>query len=121
MKLTVDPAIVHTALATASMVKVTVNPELAVAVTVWVAPVTLALGGAVEVKVMVWSCLSTENVCCACGAAFQSTFPAWLALSTQVPPPMNETVEPTIEQTDAAEASTVKVTPRPEVAVALTV
>ena len=47
--------------------------------------------------------------------------PAWLALITQVPAPVNDTVEPEIEQTDAALASIVNVTARPEVAVAVTV
>ena len=47
--------------------------------------------------------------------------PAWLASITQVPTPMNDTVEPEIEQTDAAVASIVNDTARPELAVAVTV
>ncbi|MBL0218682.1 MAG: hypothetical protein IPQ07_33000 [Myxococcales bacterium] len=50
---TVEPAIEHTLAAEASMVKPTVRPEVAVAVTVYVAPPTLAVAGAVEMKEIV--------------------------------------------------------------------
>ena len=46
--------------------------------------------------------------------------PAWLASITQVPAPMNDTVEPEIEHTEAADASMVKATVRPDDAVAVT-
>ena len=46
--------------------------------------------------------------------------PAWLALITHVPAPMNDTVEPATEQTELADASIVNVTASPEVAVAVT-
>jgi hypothetical protein len=42
-------------------------------------------------------------------------------LITQVPTPVNDTVDPEIEQTELADASIVKLTVRPEVAVAVTV
>ena len=45
--------------------------------------------------------------------------PAWFASMTQVPTPLKETVEPLIEQTALAEASIVRATGRPEVAVAV--
>src|SRR6185295_10016852 len=70
---------------------------------------------------MVWSCLVTANDCCTCDAGFQLASPAWLALMTQVPAPMNDTVEPAIVHTVLAEASMVNVTVSPEVAVAVTV
>jgi hypothetical protein len=69
LKLTVEPLMEHTEVALESMVKVTVSPDVAVAVTVYVGPATAALVGAVEVKVMVWLDLPTPNDCCACGAA----------------------------------------------------
>ena len=48
--------------------------------------------------------------------------PGWLASMTQVPTPMNDTVEPEIEHTVVAVASIVNVTGRPDgVAVAVTV
>jgi hypothetical protein len=52
-KLTVPPEIEHTEEDEASTVMMTVSPEVAVAVGVYVAPPTTALAGAVEVMVMV--------------------------------------------------------------------
>ena len=66
-KVTVAVATVHTP--GVALENVTVNPELAVALTVYVAPPFLAVAGAIEVNVIVWSFLLTVNVCCACGAA----------------------------------------------------
>jgi hypothetical protein len=43
-----------------------------------------------------------------------------LALTVHVPVPMNDTVEPATEHTVLADASIVKATARPEVAVAVT-
>src|SRR3954447_1139438 len=118
---TVEPEIEHTDVAVASIVNVTGRPELAVAVTVYVGPATTAPAGAVDVNVIVWLPLTTGNDCCTCGAALKLALPAWLASMTQVPAPMNDTVEPEIEHTDVAVASIVNVTGRPEVAVAVTV
>src|SRR6185295_4148261 len=112
---------VQTEAADGSMVNVTGRPEVAVAVTVYVGPATVAPTGAVEVKVIVWFCLTTGNDCCTCGAGFQLASPGWFALITQVPAPMNDTVEPEIVHTVLADASIVKITARPEVAFAVTV
>ena len=64
MNETVEPAIVQTALAEASMVKVAARPDVAVAVTVYVGPLTVAAPGAVEVKLIVCAPLPTANDCC---------------------------------------------------------
>ena len=85
MKVTVAVAIVHTVLAAASIVKLTGSPDVAVAVTVYVGPPTVAFEGAVEVKLIVCACLTTVNDCCTCGAGLKVAFPAWLALITHVP------------------------------------
>ena len=75
--------------------------------------------GAVEVKVMVWVRL-TAKLCWTWGAALQVVLPAWLASRVQVPGPWKlTTTPPVIEQTPELEASTVMVTVRPEVAVAV--
>ncbi len=121
MKLTVLPAIEHTPLAAASIVNATGKPEVAVPVTVYVPPATVAAAGAVEVKLIVWLPRATAKLCCTCGAAFQFALPAWLALITQVPAPMKLTVLPAIEHTPLAAASIVNVTGKPELAVAVTV
>jgi hypothetical protein len=121
MNETVEPAIEHTDVAEASMLKATANPDDAVAVTVYVGPATTAPTGAVEVNVIVWLFLLTANDCAACGAAFQFPSPAWLASITQVPEAVNDTVDPAIEQTDDAVASIVNVTGRPDDAVAVSV
>ncbi len=63
----------------------------------------------------------TVKLCCTCGAAAQSASPAWSALTTQVPPPVNETTSTAIVQTLLALASMLNVTGRPELAVAATV
>ncbi|GAA0707681.1 hypothetical protein GCM10009105_06630 [Dokdonella soli] len=46
--------------------------------------------------------------------------PAWFASITQVPAPVNDTVDALIEQTALALASIVNATARPELAVAVT-
>src|SRR5581483_7932241 len=104
------------------MVKVTGSPEgLAVAVTVYVGPPTVAPAGAVDVKAIDWLPLATANDCCTWGAALYCALPAWLASTTQVPTPIIDTVAPLSEQTLVAVASMVKVTGRPEgLAVAVT-
>ncbi len=71
-------------------------------------------------KVIVCMPLPTGNDCCACGAGFQLASPAWLASITQVPTAVNDTVEPEIEHTEAAAASMVNATVRPDDAVAVT-
>ena len=58
-----------------SIVNVTGSPEVAVAVTVYVAPPTLAAGGT-EVKLIVWLPCPTVKDCCACVAGFQFASPA---------------------------------------------
>src|SRR5262245_10613789 len=119
MKDTVAPASEHTVLADASIVIVTGSPDVAVAVTLYVGPWYSAGFGAVDVKEIVCVCL-TVNDCCTCGAGKKLASPAWLALITHVPAPMNDTVEPATEHTVLADASIVNVTVRPEVAVAVT-
>src|SRR5258708_23644401 len=69
---------------------------------------------------MVCAVLPTLKFCCTCGAAFQFVSPAWFASITQLPAPMNDTVEPVIEHTDAAVASIVSATVSAEDAVAVT-
>ena len=73
---TVLPAIVQTLLEPAAMVKLTGRPEVAVAATVYDAPPTVAVVGAVDVKLIVWLPWPTANDCCAWGAAFQFASPA---------------------------------------------
>ena len=53
-KVTVLPAIAQTLLESAAMLKLTGRPDVAVAVTVYDAPPTVAAAGAVEVKLIVW-------------------------------------------------------------------
>src|SRR5262249_40192461 len=65
---TVAPAIVHTVLAAASIVKLTGSPEVAVAVTMYVGPPTAAAPGAAEVKLIVCALLtSSTKICVALG------------------------------------------------------
>ena len=78
----------------------------------------MAVVGAVEVKVIVWLRF-TEKACCTWGAALKVVLPAWLASRVQVPGPVKLTTPPLMEQTLPLEASTVMVTARPEVAVAV--
>ena len=66
---TVLPAIAQTLLEPAAMLKLTGRPDVAVAVTVYDAPPTVAAAGAVDVKLIVWLPWPTANVCCTCGAA----------------------------------------------------
>ena len=83
------------------------------------APPTVALPGALEVKLIVWLPLLIVNDCCTCGAAFQLALPAWLALIVQVPTLMRLMVEP--ETVQVGVVAEVKVTLRPELALALSV
>ena len=68
-KETVDPETEHTPALPADRVNETGRPELAVAVTVYGAPPTRALGGGDDVKLIVCVARLTPNDCCACGAA----------------------------------------------------
>ena len=79
----------------------------------------MALPGAVEVKVMVWLPLATVTFCWTWVAAFQTALPAWLASSLQVPAALKLTTPLVMEHTDELEESTVIVTARVEVAVAV--
>jgi hypothetical protein len=72
-KLTLEPEVfpesVQIDLLVASIVRTTGSPEAPpVAVTVYGEPPTVALVGAVEVKVIVWEPLPTANDCCFCNA-----------------------------------------------------
>ena len=118
---TVLPAIAQMLLDTAAMLKLTARPDVAVAATVYAVPPTVAAAGAVEVKLIVWLPAPTAKLCCTCGAAFQFALPAWFALIAQVPALWNVTLEPAIAQTLLDAAAMLKLTDRPDVAVALTV
>jgi hypothetical protein len=103
------------------LASVTGRPELAVAVAVYVPP-TSALVGAVDVKVIVWFCLLTVKLWMTCGAGLKVAFPAWSAVSVQVPAAMKLIVAepvPLPVHTDGVELAIA--TPRPEVAVAVAV
>ena len=63
MKETVAPLIVQTVLAVASIVNVTVRPDVAVAVTRYVGPLTMAAAGAEDVKLMVCWPWETLKLC----------------------------------------------------------
>src|SRR5512146_74166 len=119
-KVTLAPAIEQAfASDAASIVNVTASPDVAVAVAPYMPPVGTK-AASVDVNEIVWSPGATLKLCCTCGAGWYVPSPAWLASMTQVPAPMNETVDPAIEHTDVAAASIVNVTVRLEVAVALT-
>jgi hypothetical protein len=93
-------------------VKVTGNPELAVALTVNVVP---TFCGGIELKVMVCDC-STVKLCETEVAALYVELPAWEAVRVHVPPASREAVLPeTVQMLGVDEA---KLTARPEVAVA---
>ena len=66
---TLLPAIAQTLPDPAAMLKLTGRPEVAVAATVYDVPPTVAVVGAVELKLMVWLPWPTAKVCCTCGAA----------------------------------------------------
>ena len=118
-KLTTPPEIEQTEALDESIVKVTGNPEVAVAVGVYVGPPTTAPEGAVLVKVIVCELWPTENDCCTCGAGFQLASPDWLPSRMHVPTAWNETTPEVMEQIPLDAASTVIVAGSPEVAVAL--
>ncbi len=82
---TTPPLIEHTELAVASIVSATVRPEVAVAVGEYVAPPTVAVVGAVDVKLIVWLPLLTVNDCWTWpGCAGSQPLPAWSASITQL-------------------------------------
>ena len=119
VKLTTDPEIEHTDVAEGSIVNITGSPEEADAATVYVPPGAAFVGG-FEVKVIVCEPLPTANDCCTWGAGLKLPLPAWFASITHVPAPVKVTVEPDMEHTAAAAESIVKLTGRPEDAVAVT-
>ena len=82
---------------------------------------TVALVGAVEVKVIVCGCTTvvTGTICCTCTAGRKLVLPAWLASITQLPAALKVTTPPAIEQIVLEEESMVIVTARPELAVAV--
>ena len=97
-------------------VKVTARPELAVALNVPV-PFTVTVGAAP--KVIVWLPFPTVIVCVTCGAALYVVLPAWFAATTHDPAATPVTVLPLTVQIEVVVE--VKVTARPELAVALSV
>ena len=98
--MTTPPLIEHTVEVVASIEKVTGLPEPPpVAVGAYPGPPTTASVGAVEVTWMVWLALATWNCWVACCAASKYVLPAWSAVTTQVPTPTNDTVEPEIVHT----------------------
>ena len=81
---------------------------------------TVAVVGAVEVKVIVWVPLTVAvAVCCAWAAAFQLLSPPWLASILQAPSVLKVTTPALMLHADDVVASIVKVTVRPDVAVAV--
>ena len=113
----------HTPALVRSVEKVTGSPELAVAETVYEAPMTAPPGG-VELKLIDCTLrvgVATANDCCTCAAGWNDPLPAWSALTMHVPAPTNDTVEPETVQTPALLASAENVTARPELAAAATV
>ncbi len=95
---------------------VTARPDEAVALTVKSAAVTGLFDRAP--KVIVWLALPTVKLCDTDGAALYVALPAWSALIVQVPVDTRWTVEPLTVQTPVVVE--LKVTVRPELAVALT-
>ena len=71
-------------------------------------------------KVIVWAPLTVAvAVCCTCVAAFQFELPPWLASILQAPIVLKVTTPTLMLHADDVVASIVKVTARPEVAVAV--
>ena len=68
---------------------------------------------------MVWVPLPTVKVCCTWGAALKLALPAWLASMTQVPAAGEGHHAAGDGAAGRSSASTVMVTARPEVAVAV--
>lgn len=94
--------------------KLTGNPELAVAERVIGGAPSVTDVGAV--KVMVWDALLTIRVCETGVAAAYVVLPAWLAVTAQDPAPAIASEDPDTEQTPGGVA--LKLTGRPELAVA---
>ena len=121
---TVDPDTVHTPALPAAIVKVTVSPELAVALTLYGDPPMLAPDGTLDVKSI--DCVLADgaaiaNDCCTCAATLYAPLPAWSALIVHVPASTNATVAPVTVQMPALLGAAANVTVRPDVAVADTV
>ena len=114
--LTVEPATLQTA--GVSELKATGRPEVAVAFAV-LAPPTARVAGEKDIAPMLCTALSTVMFCVTCVAALKLAFPAWSAVMMQVPAERALTVEPLTVQT--AGVVELKITARPEVAVALAV
>jgi len=112
----VIPETVHTV--GVAEAKLTGMPELAVAVSVtW--PAVFAVFG-IAVKVMVWLAGVTVKLWLTDGAeAHLGLLPACVAWMVHVPTDSNVTVDPEMVQTDVV--CELKLTARPELAVALTV
>jgi hypothetical protein len=113
---TVEPLTVQTA--GVVELKVTARPELAVALTVEV-PASASVAGAKVIVPMVWLALPIVIFWVTCVAALYVEFPAWSAATVQVPADTPLTIESTTVQT--AGVVELKVTARPELAVALAV
>jgi hypothetical protein len=112
---TVVPDTVQTAVV--SELNATVNPELAVALTVnGMSPNTLSGSG---LKVIVCDWEATVKLRETCGAGLKLALPAWLASIVQVPAETIVTVDPETVQTLVVRV--LKVTTSPELAVADTV
>jgi hypothetical protein len=103
--------------AVVSELNVTVNPELATALTVnGTSPNTLSGSG---LKVIVCDCDATVKLRETCGAGLKLALPAWLASIVQVPAATIVTVDPETVQTLVVRV--LNVTANPELAVADTV
>jgi NADPH-dependent 7-cyano-7-deazaguanine reductase QueF-like protein len=113
-KVTVDPDIVQ--IVEVCELKLTGKPEVAVAAT--------ANGAAPNAtfesvpKLIVWGAFVTLKLSLTGVAAEYEVFPTWVAWIVQVPTATNVTVDPDIVQ--IVEVCELKLTGRPEVAVALT-
>jgi hypothetical protein len=118
---TVPPLTEHApAVLDPSIEKPTGKPELAVAPTMYLSPIT-GLAGAVVVNEMVWESFTTSTGCCCCGAGRYVSLPTWLASITHVPTPVNDTVPALTEHAPAVlEPSIEKFTGSPDVADAAT-
>ncbi len=71
-------------------------------------------------NVMLPAACPSMTDCCTCGAGAYSALPGWFASIVQVPMPMKVTFDPEIEHTLVVVESTVRVTGKPELAVAET-
>jgi hypothetical protein len=99
-----------------ALVNATVNPELAVALTVTGLAFSCDVAG--PVNEIVWLPMVTVKDCATCGAAAKVPLPAWFALIVQVPIATSVTLVPATVQTPVV--ALVNATVSPDVAVALT-